>query len=134
MVMSSKATGQGYRVEVIRSGGWWAITVPALGGVFSQAKRLDQVEDSAREAISLMLDVDGSDVGALDIIVTPPPSAAALLEAFEESTAVAEEAARVAEATRREVAELLRAEGLPLRDVGALIGVSHQRVSQLLAS
>ncbi len=48
--------------------------------------------------------------------------------------AAGSEAARVAAATRREVAELLRAEGLPLRDVGALIGVSHQRVSQLLAS
>jgi hypothetical protein len=36
---------------------------PADGGRFSQAKRLDQVEDRAREAISLMLDVDEDDVG-----------------------------------------------------------------------
>ena len=33
-----------------------------------------------------------------------------------------------------EVAQLLREEGLPIRDVGELIGVSHQRVSQILAS
>jgi predicted RNase H-like HicB family nuclease len=119
---------------VTRSGRWWAITVPALDGVFSQAKRLDQVEDSAREAISLMLDIDENDVGPLDIIVTPPARAAELLRSLEVSVAAADEATRVAAATRREVAEVLRAEGLPLRDVGELIGVSHQRVSQLLAS
>jgi predicted RNase H-like HicB family nuclease len=134
MAMSSAAQTKDHRVEVTRSGGWWAITVPALDGVFSQAKRLDQVEHSAREAISLMLDIDEDDVGALDIIVTPPARAAELLRALEVSVAAADEATRVAVATRREVAELLRAEGLPLRDVGELIGVSHQRVSQLLAS
>ena len=37
-------------------------------------------------------------------------------------------------AARREVAQLLREEGFPIRDVGELIGVSHQRVSQILAS
>jgi predicted RNase H-like HicB family nuclease len=134
MAKSSAAHTKDYRVDAIRSGGWWAITVPSLDGVFSQAKRLDQVEDSAREAISLMLDIDENDVGALDIVVTPPARAAELLRALEVSVAAADEATRLAVATRREVAELLRAEGLPLRDVGELIGVSHQRVSQLLAS
>ncbi len=134
MVTDETALRNGYRVDVVRSGAWWAITVPALDGVFSQAKRLDQVEDSAREAISLMLDVDEGDVGALDVVVTPPAGIADLLEALEVSTAAANEAVRRATHTRREVAELLRAEGLPLRDVGALIGVSHQRVSQLLAN
>lgn len=134
MARSSTAQTKDHRVEVTRSGGWWAITVPALDGVFSQAKRLDQVEDSAREAISLMLDIDENDVGVLDIIVTPPARAAELLRSLEVSVAAADEATRVAAATRREVAEVLRAEGLPLRDVGELIGVSHQRVSQLLAS
>ncbi len=134
MVTDETALATDYRVDVIRSGAWWAITVPALDGVFSQAKRLDQVEDNAREAISLMLNVDEGEIGALDVVVTPPAGVADLLDALQESTVAADEAARVAAATRREVAELLRAEGLPLRDVGALIGVSHQRVSQLLAS
>ena len=134
MVTDETALANDYRVEVVRSGAWWAITVPALDGVFSQTKRLDQVEDSAREAISLMLNVDESEIGALDVVVTPPAGVADLLDALQESTVAADEAARLAAATRREVAELLRAEGLPLRDVGVLIGVSHQRVSQLLAS
>jgi predicted RNase H-like HicB family nuclease len=37
-------------------GGWWAITVSEIPGVFSQARRLDQVEDMAREALALFLD------------------------------------------------------------------------------
>ncbi|MEU3452396.1 hypothetical protein ABZ671_02140 [Micromonospora sp. NPDC006766] len=32
--------------------------MPEIKGVFSQARRLDQVEGMAREAIALMLDVD----------------------------------------------------------------------------
>jgi predicted RNase H-like HicB family nuclease len=134
MATSNTAPTKAHRVEVVRSGEWWAITVPALVGVFSQAKRLDQVEDRAREAISLMMDVDEDDVGDLDVAVTPPARVADLLEALEESVAAADEATRSAVAVRREIAELLRAEGLPMRDVGELIGVSHQRVSQLLAS
>ena len=132
MMTDEASSMNGYRVDVVRSGAWWAITVPELEGVFSQTKRLDQVEDAAREAISLMLEIEEDDVGSLDVVVTPPPGVADLLQAVETSVAAADEAARAAAETRREAVELLRAAGLPLRDVGALIGVSHQRVSQIL--
>jgi len=46
-----------YTVAVHRSRGWWAIGVPELKGVHSQARRLDQVDGMAREAIALFLDV-----------------------------------------------------------------------------
>ena len=46
-----------YRVDTERSGRWWAITVPELRGVFSQARRRDEVERMARDAIALYLDV-----------------------------------------------------------------------------
>ncbi|MDP3983447.1 MAG: type II toxin-antitoxin system HicB family antitoxin [Acidimicrobiia bacterium] len=123
-----------HRVEVVRSGRWWAITVPDLGGVFSQARRLDQVDAMAREAIALMLDIDEADVGELDIDVEPPARVVDLLEALKRSEVQAEEARKTLAETRRRAAEELRAEGLPLRDVGELLGVTHQRVSQILAS
>lgn len=132
MATDEAAHTNDYRVEVVRSGAWWAITVPALDGVFSQTKRLDQVQDAAREAISLMLEIEENDVGTLDVVVTPPPGVVDLLETLKASAAAADEAARTAADARREAVETLRAEGLPLRDVGALIGVSHQRVSQIL--
>ena len=75
-------TRRQHRVEVVRSGRWWAIAVPDLGGVFSQVRRLDQVDAMAREAIALMLDIDEADVGDLDIVVEPPARVADLLEAL----------------------------------------------------
>ena len=129
--MSSEQT---YRVEAVRSGDWWAINVAELAGVFSQAKRLDQVESHAREAIAMILDIDETAVGSLDIHVTPPSTASDLLETLKASVTAAAEAEEEASRIRLEAARALRAEGLPLRDVGRLIGVSHQRVHQLLAS
>ncbi|HDH03363.1 MAG TPA: hypothetical protein ENH15_03860 [Actinobacteria bacterium] len=131
--MASSKTARSFQVEVVRSGNWWSITVPALDGVFSQCKRLDQVEANAREAIALMLDVDETDVGPIEVAVTPPPNVAGLLESLEVSVATANDATKAAADARRQVARLLREEGLPMRDVGRLIGVSHQRVSQILA-
>ena len=59
----------GHRVEVVRSGEWWAITVPSLRGVFSQARQLDEVPAAAREAIALMFDVAPAGVGPIDVHV-----------------------------------------------------------------
>jgi len=67
---ASDSSPQGYRVEAERSGDWWAITVPSLSGLFSQTKRLDQVEATVREAIAMMLDIDESNVGLLEVAVT----------------------------------------------------------------
>lgn len=130
-VTDNAATG--YRIEVVRSGTWWAITVPALGGVFSQAKRLDQVEATAREAVAMMLDIDETDVGPIEVDVTPPATVVGLLERLRKSSIDAREATEAVAEARREAAKILRAEGLPTRDVGALLGVSHQRISQILA-
>lgn len=102
--------------------------------MFSQAKRLDQVETTAREAIAMMLDIDESSVGLIEVAVTPPAAVVDLMAELKNSVAIASEANHAAATTRRRVAQLLRDEGLPMRDVGELLGVSHQRVSQILAS
>ncbi|MEU7430521.1 type II toxin-antitoxin system HicB family antitoxin [Streptomyces sioyaensis] len=47
-----------YRVTARRAGEWWALEVPDLPGVFSQAKSLDKADEAAREALAVMLDVD----------------------------------------------------------------------------
>ncbi len=127
-------TARSYRVDVVRSGNWWAIEIPDLPGAFSQARRLDQVEDMACEVIALMTAIDESEVGDLDVHVEPPAVVRDLIATLEESVAAAKDAKATEAETRRAVAEKLRQAGLPTRDVGALIGVSHQRVSQILAS
>jgi predicted RNase H-like HicB family nuclease len=52
-----------YSVNIERSGRWWAISVPDLPGVFSQARNRAQVEAMAREAIALYLDVSEDSFG-----------------------------------------------------------------------
>jgi len=65
--LSADDETHGYRVRAVRSGNWWSITVPELPGVFSQARRLDQVEAMAREAIAMMLDVDTGRIGGIEV-------------------------------------------------------------------
>ena len=46
-----------YTARCQRSGDWWAISVPELRGVHTQARRLDKAEAMVRDAIALFLDV-----------------------------------------------------------------------------
>lgn len=51
-----------------RSGSWWAVSVPDLKGVHTQARRLNQAAAMTREAIALMLDVDPA---SIEVTVRP---------------------------------------------------------------
>jgi predicted RNase H-like HicB family nuclease len=121
-----------YLVRAVRSGRWWAIDVPELRGVFSQARRLDQVEFMAREVIALMLNVSED---SFDITVEPDlDSLGGVREAIEaairerERANAAQDAASTA--MRHAVSEV-RASGYTSRDAGLLLGVSNQRISQI---
>ena len=57
-----------YTVHSRRVGDWWAIEVPGVPHVHTQARRLDQVEGTARDAIALLLDVPKS---SFDVLVKP---------------------------------------------------------------
>lgn len=120
-------------VDVMRSGGWWAISVPALPGVFSQCRRLEQAEEHAREAIALGLDIEPDSVTEVDLRIEPPADVAEILGELEHAETEAREAADRATRLRRKAAAALAERGFPMRDIGRLIGVSHQRVSQILA-
>ena len=115
-----------YTVRCTRSGSWWAISVPEIKGVFSQARRLDQVEEMAREAIALMLDVDPN---SFDVDVQPElPQEVTRAHKARSALRKAEESAEEATVT---AARALLAKGYTVRDAGALLGISPQRVSQL---
>lgn len=113
-----------------RSGRWWAVEVPEVEGVYTQARRLDQVADMAAEAAALMLDIDESDI---EVTVTPHTSKDSIIaqarEAREAADRAADEASRVMRAAARE----LVSDGMTVRDVGRVMGISHQRVSQLVS-
>lgn len=123
-----------YTAKAIRSSDWWAITIPELKGVHSQARRLDQAEGMAREAIGLFLDVP-ADSFDLTLVPVLPPGVQADVDrartARGEADALQREAAT---ATARAARELVKGTKLTVREAGQILGVSHQRVAQLLHS
>lgn len=122
-----------YHVTAIREGRWWALRCEELPGVFTQAVRLDQVEDLVREAIAFVADVPTE---SFEIEVTPalPDAYTDELRAANEQRAVAQEANSAAAAHSRAAAKVLAEAGLSLRDIASVMGISFQRVAQLLAS
>ena len=57
-----------YTARCRRAGDWWAISVPELRGVHTQARRLEKVEAMVRDAIALFLDVPQD---SFDITIEP---------------------------------------------------------------
>ncbi len=118
-----------YTARCTRVGEWWATSVPELRGVHTQARRLDQVEDMARDAIALMLEVpaDSFDIEVMpevpDEVSTAPRARDELREAEQAANTATERAAR-----------WLIEHGYTVRDAGRLLGLSPQRVSQITGS
>ena len=115
-------------VTAIRSGGWWAIEFATGAGIrYTQARRLDQVESMVRDICNM----DGVPVDDIHIspVVRPPKEAIA---AYQDASRTAQEAREAyAEASSR-TATVLRGEGLTVRDISVFMGISPQRVSQLI--
>lgn len=61
-----------YTAEVCRSGRCWAIDVPEVPGVHTQARRLADVEETARDAIIGVLDVTPASVRVTVVRVMHP--------------------------------------------------------------
>lgn len=121
-----------YTVRAQRSGKWWALEVLEVPGAFSQVRRLDQAEAMARDAIATMLNVDAASF-AVEVVPDCPPDVVALLESVRRVKEALEQAQRDAsEIVHQAAVTLTRDDGLSMRDAGRLIGISHQRVAQIL--
>lgn len=120
-----------YTVETRRSGRWWAIDIPEVKGVFSQARRISEVEPMARDAIATMLDVSPR---SFDVVVKPMlgERLQRVVEAARSSRIVAQEAQMSAAENAARALQFLHRSGLPLRDAGDLLGMSHQRAAQIM--
>ena len=114
--------------------GWWIASVPAVPGCHTQGRTIEQAEERIREALSLFIsDSAASKAELVSDVQLPPPAKRALHEATrkrERADALAKESQ---EATRL-AARVLTKQGLSLRDVGRLLGVTRQRAHQLVGS
>lgn len=122
-----------YTATAERDGGWWAITVRELDGVFSQARRLDRVEYMARDAISLLLEVSPDSFDVEVVESHDPPTQEVIDDILSIREAVAAMKLETGTKTRDAVLALHKS-GYPQRDIGRMVGISHQRVAQLLGS
>jgi hypothetical protein len=121
-----------YDVTVSRDGKWWMIHIPDLDGL-TQSRRLGEIEDMARDYIAVVTDVPLSQVAVrvsgIDVAGQDLVEIRTLIDELREQARQAEAAvARLAE----QVAVALVASRVPMRDVSEILGVSHQRVSQLV--
>lgn len=112
--------------------GWWVLEAPEVGAV-SQVRRLSQVADEMREAVAHLAGLPESDVAIAVETVLPEEFTLALSEA-RRMRAVADEAVAGAAAAARRAAKTLSVQGYTVRDIGQLMNVSPQRVSQLVNS
>jgi hypothetical protein len=118
-----------YTATAHREGDWWVVEVEGVG--VTQAKRLDQVEDMARDMVALMTDVDIETV-AVDVAPQVGPELDGLVISARTAADVAKKAQAKATEVSRATVKRLKEAGYSLRDIGVLTGVSYQRVHQLL--
>ena len=120
-----------YRVVATQEERFWLLSVPELD-VVTQAKTLDRAEATVRDLVAVWLDVP-LDSFAVEVEPRLDDDWTKLLRETRDARAAADKAsARASELLRTSVATLHDA-GLSAREVGSLVGVSYQRVQQLLA-
>ena len=120
-----------------RSQGWWALEITGDDlpfPAYTQARRLDQAEAMVREVLALHFDIGADETGTVEIV---PVLEAPLADEVSQTRHTRDKAERLrvdAIYQTRQTAWHLKEQGLPQRDISILLGVSHQAVSQLLAS
>jgi len=121
-----------YTARCQRVGDWWAISVPELKGVNTQARRLEKVDAIVRDAIALFLDVRAD---SFDIKVEPIVPRELQMKVVRARKVRAEAEVLQAEAvtvSAAVAADLVQRAHLTVRDAGRVLGISHQRIAQLL--
>lgn len=122
-----------YEATAVKDGDWWFIEVPEVGA-YGQAASLAKAPAVAREVTALWLDVDPAEV---EVTVTAKPDPETI-EAIAKADALAAEGARLnAEAARVRHAAVLRyinEHHVTRREAAAALGLSVQRVQQLVSS
>ncbi len=97
------------------------------------SKRLSQVEEAVRSLVALMAEVDPKSV-AVTIQVKFPEEIQQAMDRAQELRQQANELQSEAAAASRRAARKLHDMRMPLRDIGAVLGISFQRAQQLVAS
>lgn len=115
--------------------GWWLATVLGIKGCHTQGRTIEEAEREAREALSVCVDDPiEAENAVLERDVKLPAAISAELRALVRARRSAEVSTATAQRLlRKVVTDLQGTLDLSVRDVATLVGLSHQRVHQLVA-
>lgn len=118
------------KATATHSDGWWVAEFSIDGRTYgTQAKRIDKLEDMIFDAATLMTGQPETEFEIeLEMAV---PQFKSLVDEYRARAEDASRAEQVASETSRRTVKALRKANLSMRDIGALMGISPQRVSQL---
>ncbi|MFL0713429.1 MAG: hypothetical protein ACJLS2_13195 [Microcella pacifica] len=121
-----------YAVDAEHTGKWWVLQCREFPGAITQVRRLDQA-DQIVEAISF---VSGDSPDTITVTVKPrlPDELGALISTAQAQRQRARELEASAARDLTRGARELVAHGLSQRDAAVILGVSHQRVHQLVTA
>ena len=131
---TQRAPSRVYEVLAERDGRHWFLRVDELPGLFSQVRRLDQAEGMARDAIAAFLDIAADGFGVMVTVKLPADLERDVASVIDLRGAIDRTEREYAEQTRRLATRLVQGERMTVREAGRLLGLSYQRVSQLVAS
>ena len=118
-----------YKATVTKDGRFWLVHVHGVER-YTQARNLRDVEAMTVDLIEVMT---GKRPQEVEYDIQLPAEAGDHLEAAKRYRAEAASANSRAAAEARAAARALHEAGIPLRDIGQLLGVTHQRAHQLVA-
>ena len=124
-----------YAVDLERDdAGWWVVSARGVSGCHTQGRSIRQALSRMREVLSVCVDEDvASD--QLDPCIHLPAEARLVVARYQSANKRLERDQREAHsATDRAIETLVGELSLSVRDAGDVLGLSHQRVHQLVGA
>jgi predicted RNase H-like HicB family nuclease len=112
--------------------GVWLARVPSIRGCHTYGRTLEQTRSRLREALGLW--IDRPDRAVIEEEIRLPAELRKAIQRSRRTRARAEREREQAQEETRAAAGALAEEGVSLRDAGELLGLSYQRVQQLVAA
>jgi predicted RNase H-like HicB family nuclease len=112
------------------AGGWWVASVPSVAGCHTQGRTLAQARERLKEALAASVEGDLPEV--IEKLRLPKDALVVLRDFKSSREAAAGAAERAAALTQRAAVVLTRDVHVSLRDAAELLGLSHQRIAQIL--